>query len=586
VSGTNAKGHWSNIMFMATSCIAEDGFAVLNSVTYSSWSRWKNKYHNTDNGFSYNCEEFWNEIAFKCTKKGKLIVIGYDIGNSLALCSLWEKIEDGILKWEGGAINTPPFVVNVTFKGRMITFIDVLNYYDENIDNIVSRALQVKPMSCQFNNRGEENVERTQVELSAVETVIFDLIKMHDEKGWGEVKNTGPACAYNVYRHKYYDVPYYTHDNSDALKIERDSYYGGRCQIFRVQSFFEPTYHLDINSAYPYVMKTRDMPFRLASSYECIGKDSLRALLIQYLGCAHVCVNSFEYPYPVKVDGQTIFAHGKFWTYLCGDELKRALDMGHVEHVANASIYHKEKLFTRYVDDIYGEKLSAKISGDKHAEGTAKMMLNSLYGKFAQKTALWIDVRKIIAPQAWGHYWEDVPGREGKVAARSIAYNVQIQSEQEEKEHSSPIISACITSALRVYLWELILICGIDNVYYTDTDSIHCNEDGMERLRLAGKLHDYELGKMKVECEYSAVQYFGPKRYVVDDTIVLAGLKKNARKGKENNWHFDILERTPSIIARRPDGTVRYWPKSVSMEEPSFSGKLLDDGRLLPPVLE
>jgi hypothetical protein len=82
----------------------------------------------------------------------------------------------------------------------------------------------------------------------------------------------------------------------------------------------------------------------------------------------------------------------------------------------------------------------------------------------------------------------------------------------EPGKQSSPIISAAVTAYARMYLWQLIKMVGVENVYYCDTDSIFTNRTGYEILDQAGYINNTQLGKLKVE-GLGSVVLRGPKDY-------------------------------------------------------------------------
>lgn len=88
-------------------------------------------------------------------------------------------------------------------------------------------------------------------------------------------------------------------------------------------------------------------------------------------------------------------------------------------------------------------------------------------------------------------------------------------------------ISAWVTSAGRLHLWEALQHVWPDAVYYCDTDSVMVDHDGEYILRNAGLLRVAEWGKWYRKESSTDVDICGPKTYRFGDRIVSAGVARN-----------------------------------------------------------
>ena len=62
-----------------------------------------------------------------------------------------------------------------------------------------------------------------------------------------------------------------------------------------------------------------------------------------------------------------------------------------------------------------------------------------------------------------------------------------------------PILAGAITAEARSDLWEFMEIAHLENLYYSDTDSLFVNKEGYINLQNADMLSETELGKLKLE---------------------------------------------------------------------------------------
>ncbi|NBS69988.1 hypothetical protein EBT31_13895, partial [bacterium] len=97
---------------------------------------------------------------------------------------------------------------------------------------------------------------------------------------------------------------------------------------------------------------------------------------------AEVYLETPSVPFVCRHENAVKYAIGKFWTVLCGDELGRALKEDLVRDVGRMAVYQIGPLFSDYVRHWYKAREKAKASGKPHEDLLAKMMMNSLYGKF------------------------------------------------------------------------------------------------------------------------------------------------------------------------------------------------------------
>ena len=302
--------------------------------------------------------------------------------------------------------------------------------------------------------------------------------------------------------------------------FQYNSYFGGRTEVFK-RGIFHNTYYLDINSSYPYQMKINDFPDLGRPGNICYPptEKSLIKYLNKYEGCAEVYIktpDNLNIPLlPKKAcDGKIMFMSGYIQGIYTFPEIRKALSLGYkIEKIGKVLYYPKLKvsLFGAYVDELY------KLKGDPVYKQIAKLLLNSLYGKFAQRANLdhgWILVdenEEINIPDileneqywkyhtstdSWYHYVPDEP-----IEVKGFA------------KHSLPLISSYITSYARIYIYEMYELVGFENVLYSDTDSVIITQEGYEKIKNSELLDDIEIGKWKIEHSNVDIEIRGLKYY-------------------------------------------------------------------------
>ncbi|GAI16839.1 unnamed protein product, partial [marine sediment metagenome] len=180
--------------------------------------------------------------------------------------------------------------------------------------------------------------------------------------------------------------------NKEAIKLERDSYKGGRVECFYLGELKNDNYYmLDVNSLYPFVMRNNMYPVRYVKIRHNISRTALNTYLDNRAACAQVFIETAVPVYAVR-RARCIFPVGRFWTVLTTPELKYALAKGHIKQVGDCVIYKQASIFKSYVDKFYAMRQDFRSAGTAEYEELCKKMLNSLYGKFGQKGEDWTKI--------------------------------------------------------------------------------------------------------------------------------------------------------------------------------------------------
>lgn len=235
-------------------------------------------------------------------------------------------------------------------------------------------------------------------------------------------------------------------------------YFGGRVQPFK-GGVFEGDFQIaDINSAYPAAMMSEHPWGTDVISTKC-PKDS--ELHLAFIELEAENLGAFPHRNKTSIDFTT--ERGTF--YVTGHEFKTALetDTARSIKILNAVVFENSINFADYVEQFYEKKLLAERCGDKSGRLFAKLLMNSLYGKFAARPSQYREYifDEFGAPEPEGYERGD------------IIYDKQIFSRplnENEQRWYNVATAASITGQVRAFLWDS--ICRVDDPYYCDTDSI------------------------------------------------------------------------------------------------------------------
>lgn len=262
----------------------------------------------------------------------------------------------------------------------------------------------------------------------------------------------------------------------------------------------------DVNSEYPYAMAIiwdlAGTPFKEKYSDYLKRKDKENfecALLLTsvtgrvkegYLGLWY---DPFKKEYVEEIDEEGNHLMFK-------EELDEMANWYDIEYTCDYVILWRRGTYSYrpYVLEKYEAKAKAKREGNRTLLAVSKLLLNSAYGKLAER----VERRE-------GHY--EISPKTGAV------HFVEDGEEVEAKSAMNVAVGALVTATARVFILSKIReICHGDKMaqefVYIDTDSIHAFAD-------YEKADPLTLGGLKLEATCEAVKYLAPKTYVDIDMI-------------------------------------------------------------------
>ncbi len=360
-------------------------------------------------------------------------------------------------------------------------------------------------------------------------------------------------------------------DRSD--RYISNAYAGGRVECIR-SGIYDKVFSYDINSLYPSVMINNPFP---------VGKPKgTLKWNPKYIGFYEVTWKQPNQKIPPILWKKG--SNGLEYVYegsgtIPSPEIHLAIKYG-VELKFKSGLYFpkSEKLFSAWVKHWYKERLTARKKGNNGLAGCCKLMLNSLYGKFAQKE----ECEKICR----------ITNKETKIkllkkhqlAPYQAENSLYLVSQKRIIAHRAVHIAAIVTSYARVVLTQS-LIDNIDSVVYCDTDSVHLTKK-MNKKSISDK-----LGAWKPE-DWGRGVYLGRKSYMIGDKqkfkgISLKGSLKhdslsfedycNLYNGKTIEFHFSVFPTIRSCWKRKLTAC-KETDTFKRIKKPTYTTNFVDKG--------
>lgn len=552
-------------------------------------------------------EGFYEILESRLDNKRPLYVFAHNLGFDLTSVDFWIQADERGYECNYCILENPPLFLSYTVNKCKVVFLDTFNFWKTGVAEMGSSLKMEKLSMPDINAPYKEWTEYCKRDVEILVNQVVGLIDFLSENNLGSFSISAPSLAMNTFKRCFMKHEVLLHDRSAVLLLERQCYYGGLVKNFFIgKSNKERLINLDVNSLYPFVMQ-RKLPISLEGSEKNVSVTRLRELLKNYGICADVIVDSHTETYLKKNDGKLKEYIGRFQTYLCGEELENAVNRNHVRHCSFASWYKVDYLLQEYVTFFWNLRKEYQRQGDKVKEQFVKLLLNSLYGKFAMRGYNWQDyslknleeyylINGGVLPD---HYrsktWEPpingpvtnvlLDGLDKPVPFRYLGGKIQIKMPTGEHSESFTAISGFITSYAREHLRTLVRIASPFNVYYCDTDSLFVNQRGYRNLINACQINPTELGMLKVVGESSEWEFNGPKDYRFGGKDVLKGIRKNAIKVSKNTFKQVQFEGLKSILKRGGQGYIEIKQIIKHLSREFDKGTITNNGRVIPLVL-
>lgn len=386
----------------------------------------------------------------------------------------------------------------------------------------------------------------------------------------GDIKITQASLSMTYFRR--YHQPY-TIRHNELTSHFWDSYYGGRCEAFKIGKTQSKV--IDVNSMYPDRMKHEVFPnpVGLKSSRNVKTKFFVNRLLPNYEGCIYATIYHLHthiglLPYKEPSTGRLLFPVGKFsgcWNF---NEFRFAYDTGNIKILSIDKIIYSERMaspFAGYVDELFLLKYKAELEGNEFERDRTKRFANSLYGKFAQR----IDEESIYIKDMDAQFKLILEHQKRGTFKKLIIFNAERNdcflvvgsNKNISVNHSIPSFASYITSGARVVLLKKLLELEHNRPTYCDTDSIFIEND-------LGIISESHLGGWKLE-DKIVTEISGLKNYkFLSGSQLKRRLKGVPEKAIEvipGTWEFENLLKTKEAIRRNLDaGVLTKRTKTIS----------------------
>lgn len=400
-----------------------------------------------------------------------------------------------------------------------------------------------------------ENWERITEYLRDDCVTLYEAIKLFQSQYGRHLTQAGAAMA-QWKKISGTKIPKSTGEYFEKFK---PYYYGGRVQCFQHGIIEKDFSVFDINSAYPFAMLS-------AHPYGVHHVELAHEDTDQPRGPAFFRIRADSlgaYPYRER-NGLSFPEDGERREfYITGWELDAAEKTGTAGNpeILGVTYFTQLQDFREYIEHFYQARMTARAVGDSAGDLFAKLLMNSLYGKFGANPENYAEY-VILPPEEMNDLLD--PQNDFQLSGELGPWLLgERELEDEEMRYYNVATAASITGFVRAYLWTAICRTGRDDILYCDTDSIATVSAGNELETGSG------LGKWKHEGEFDKAGIAGKKMYIFrgKQKGSRERVYKTASKGvKLSNTQLWKVAGGASVIyePENPTFSVHHAPRFVS----------------------
>lgn len=463
-------------------------------------------------------------------------------------------------------------------KTKKVTFIDSLKIINQSVESMPKTfKIEENKLEIDYNSPREKGHILTREEEAYIKNDVVIVAKALSYLfNMGLTKMTAGSNALSEYKqitrlNRFRSL--YKPLNYEIDKDIRKAYRGGFTYLNPIykNKEVEEGEVLDVNSLYPSVMYKEMLPFGEPFFYE--GEyvpDKVYPLYIQRLTCSFKIkegkIPTIQIKHSRFVDNEYLTDSGiePVALTLTSVDLKLFLeqyDVWDIHYESGWKFKAMRGLFTEYIDKWIKVKNEATISGNKGIRQVAKIMLNSLYGKFATS----LDVQSKI-PYLDGDIVKYKLGEKNTKDGVYLPMGAFITAYARDKTIRTS--QAIKDYSLKKY--------GIDMYCYSDTDSIHTILP-IEELKQFCEIDDVELGKWKHESHFERAKFIRQKTYLeeIDGEIQItcAGLPQrcydqvtwdNFKEGLKVDGKLTFTHVKGGVILKETEFTIKEDKKLIN----------------------
>jgi hypothetical protein len=432
-------------------------------------------------------------------------------------------------------------------------------------------------------------------------TALSDWWRLHAKAGFG---CTVGQLAVGLLRSHTPPNTLCTHKHEETHRLERDAAFGGRASVWYVgavggqpsaaplhtsRSGTEtrrweegPITQFDVKSMYPSIMRDCEFPYRRIRTRDDVSPRELDELVGSFAVIAKVTIRTRRAEYPYRSGERVVYPVGTFLTTLCGPELATLRTDGEVIQCHRVTTYHRASVLNAVAQYLLELRRTEDCTSAAGQSGFAKLLVNALAGKLAQRAGGWVRDSSRDRRGEWGESYVENVQTGVRTRFRRIAG--LCWRWEDETSGAGPHTSAFayLASYGRVMMRRIRDQLPERSVVSQDTDGLWCLPRGTVALQSCPDKGGGAPGQLCIEGSADTGRWYTARHYQTDGLWTLAGMSRFAPP-EDDGTVWDIRRPLPwqARLHTAPDCTHEVSRKSkLSLSE--SGGTVQPDGWILP----
>lgn len=246
-------------------------------------------------------DQFWDFIELNLYSKERIVLVAHNFVYDFTMVKGWTKGLTRKFKLSRLYEKNHVFIAKYKKSDRSILCLDNMNFFICSLEQL-GKEVGLPKLQVDFDNCTNEELSiycrrDTEILLKTWQ----EYIKWFTNNDLGNFGVTISSQSFNSFRHRFMKHDIYVHNRKYVSTLERQSYYGGRTECFKIGHFTDQKfYYLDINSMYPAVMINNYYPIKYFKHSLNISTTELRFYLEKYCGIARVELETDQRIFPVR----------------------------------------------------------------------------------------------------------------------------------------------------------------------------------------------------------------------------------------------------------------------------------------------
>jgi len=347
---------------------------------------------------------------------------------------------------------------------------------------------------------------------------------------------TLPALAMRIYKSQFMPKNTIYQLLGNIERDIRESYTGGAVDVYiphnritpwlssNININYEKIKCYDVNSLYPTVMSTKSMPIGKPIAFQgdirVVEQDAFGFFYCEITSPANLLHPILQRKINTVNGIRTIAGLGSWSAWITSSEMDNAMKFGYTFKIIKGYQFDKGDIFSKMVNKCYNLRL--QYPKGHPMNNIAKLLMNSLYGKFGMKEEITIievlnnlnDIDKEIISnklELYNNNITDIINLVDHILLIRKSFSYLAYNKKEDIFHGTEVnvaIASAITAEARIHM-SLFKNNPDFKLYYSDTDSVVINKP------LPESMVGNNLGQLKLEYTIKKAVFLAPKVYAL-----------------------------------------------------------------------